>query len=65
MIRMIAAWAATRSSLEGQEKLAAADLLAFGKKLLECTTMAQERDLIRAAIPGLPKEEGITEATLF
>lgn len=65
MIRMIATWASMRSNLEGQPTLAEADLLEFGHTLLGCTTMAEERRFIRQAIPGLPEEQGITEAQLF
>ena len=63
IVRMIAGWAMERERVA--EAPGSLDLVAFGRALLECTTMPEERELIRACIPGLPDEEHRDAVTLF
>lgn len=66
MVRMIATWALTRTSLASGEDLLSDDVRTeFGKQLLECTTMPSERNIVRDAIPGLPAEEKTEDVQLF
>lgn len=55
--RILKAWA------ENKDKVS--DITEFGKILLKNTTMAEERDIIRSIIPGLPEEEEKKGALLF
>lgn len=64
IVRMIAAWSIERERLSGSAS-ATLDLVAFGTTLMECATMAEERDLIRKVIPGLPAEAAAEAVSIF
>jgi hypothetical protein len=65
--RMLAAWAAERSRLKDAHGASWSEeaQMRFGHALLECTTMKEERDAVRAVIRGLPEEKEQDAMQLF
>lgn len=63
--RMLVKWSQYRGRLEVPGEDFEAFKQDFGKSLLECTTMAEERDIIHGMIAGLPKVEERTDGVMF
>lgn len=62
--KMLYAWMEARAHF--QDSFSEEERMAFGNKLLEITTMAEERDIIRKHFPGLPEsEEAADDVMLF
>lgn len=64
-MRMLATWTKVRTELATDRELQDEERLSFGKKLLECTTMKDERDIIRSVIAGLPAETVVENVMMF
>ena len=63
MVKMINVWLEYRKKLG--PAITAEDQLRFAEALFKTTTMAAERDVVRAKIPGAPKEEASAPVLLF
>ena len=63
ILKMLKLWQDTRKTVGAG--LNQKDLLEFGKKLTQVTTMKRERDVIRAANPGLDPEVEVDSVLLF
>lgn len=64
-LAMLNLWNQMRKQQVGKNSWSEKDQVEFGKKLLEHTTMPEERDIIRQYIPGLPQEEATESVLLF
>ncbi len=63
--KMMDTWMTTRSRFLQQGHCQESDMVDFGKALMTNTTMAEERDVIRRHIPGLPNRETDTTVSFF
>jgi hypothetical protein len=56
-VKMIATWMEFRENVKNMNKLDEADLIEFGTRLSKCTTMAEERAVLKKHIPALSFDE--------
>lgn len=64
LVRMIACWSNERERI-AKGGASSLDLDRFGKALLTCTTMKEERDIVRNVIPDLPEETVADSVSMF
>lgn len=55
--KMMRTWLEMRDELEGEKKLSKEHLVDFGERLMKCTTMIEERNLLRSHFPDLKEDE--------
>ena len=60
LAKMLNVWLGQRRDAGVQD-----DVVSFGKKLLDCTTAPDEREVIRQAIAGLPEENHVEQSLMF
>ena len=63
--KMIRTWIEAREEVHDNNSFSEEDKINFGERLLKCTTMNEERDLIRRHIKNLKEEEKAPEDVLF
>ena len=65
MINIVNKYVEMRSQVQDGEILTEEKLKEFGESLLELTTMAEERDIVRKYIEGLSDNEQVTDIMFF
>jgi hypothetical protein len=65
MNKMLSHWTQNRSSLNSAASADCAEIIEFGNQLLDRTTMAEERDIVRQLIPGVRQEQKQDEGLFF
>lgn len=65
LLKITDVWLKTREKFAGKSSISKEELVAFGEQLLDCTTMIEERDLIRSKIEGLPDDKPTTDVLFF
>ncbi|MFK7823994.1 MAG: hypothetical protein AB8G05_07555 [Oligoflexales bacterium] len=63
--KMLRTWIEKREELEGQEEFTELEKIDFGDRLLGCTTMTEERDIIRSYIDNLKEDEAADKDVMF
>ncbi|NRA46625.1 MAG: hypothetical protein HRU09_16880 [Oligoflexales bacterium] len=63
--KMLRTWIEKREELEGSSEFSEVDKIDFGERLLACTTMMEEREIIRTYIDNLKEEETAQSDVMF
>ena len=63
--KMLRTWIEKREELEGNSEFSDMDKIDFGERLLACTTMTEERDIIRTYIDNLKEEDAAHADVMF
>jgi hypothetical protein len=63
--KMLSLWTQNRSKLQSATSADSIEMVEFGNQLLDRTTMAEERDIIRQMIPGVRAEQKQDEGLFF
>ncbi|MDD9952517.1 MAG: hypothetical protein OXT67_13225 [Zetaproteobacteria bacterium] len=64
-VKMMRVWRDVRYKIAVTGKFSNEDRIKFGNTLLECTTMVEERDLIRRHIEGVEPENATQDDVIF
>ena len=63
--KMIRVWIELRNDIEKGKEFTDQEKIDFGEKLLKCTTMSSERELVRKFIDNLSPEKDVGASALF